>query len=145
MMKKIQKILLLVFFGVSISTVHATETGSITVDINGFKNEDGTVRVAMANSRETHPENAKAFREAESMIEGGKVEVVFTDIPYGEYSIRLYHDKNGNKELDKNVFGVPKEPYGYSNNARAKLSAPSWKKAMFKLDSENVTQKIDVK
>ena len=96
-MKKIQKILLLVFFGVSISTVHATETGSITVDINGFKNEDGKVRVDMANSRENHPENAKAFREAESMIGGGKAEVVVTEIPYGEYSIRLYHDKNGNK------------------------------------------------
>ena len=75
----------------------------------------------------------------------GKIEVVFSDIPHGKYSIRLYHDINGNKILDKNIFGVPKDPYGYSNNARAKLSAPSWEDAMFELDSEEVTQNIEVK
>ena len=139
------KLLLVGYIGVSVSTVHATETGNITVLINGFKNEKGTVRIAMANSQKTHPLDAKAFREAESNIGEGKVEVVFTDIPYGEYSIRLFHDVNGNKVLDTNIFGVPKEPYGYSNNARAALSAPRWETAMFKLDSENITQQIEVK
>lgn len=144
-MKQTQILLLTALVGATVSTVHATETGNITLLIHGFKNGEGTAQIAMANSRESHPQEAKAFRELESTIKDGKVEVVFSDIPLGEYSIRLFHDINDNKVLDKNIFGVPKEPYGYSNNARAKLSAPSWEDAMFELDSEEVTQKIEVK
>jgi len=144
-MRQTQILLIAALLWVVVSTVHATETGSIKLFIHGFKNGEGMAQIAMANSRETHPQDAKAFREVESTIVDGKVGVVFSDIPHGEYSIRLYHDINGNKVLDKNIFGVPKEPYGYSNNARAKLSAPSWEDAMFELDSEKVTQKIEIK
>lgn len=62
---------------------------------------------------------------------------MFKDIPYGDYPIKLYHDENGNKKLDKNFVGIPREPYGFSNNARGTLSAPEFAKARFALDAAN--------
>lgn len=42
----------------------------------------------------------------------------------GKYAVVAFHDVNGNEELDKNMLGIPTEPYGFSNNARGMLGPP---------------------
>lgn len=124
---------------------NAGDSANIKIVIHGLKNDDGTVRIALANSKENHSLNAKPYQDAETEINDKKATWVFENIPYGDYSIRLFHDENGNKILDKGLFGLPKEPYGYSNNARGRLSAPKWEDAKFKLDVEQVISPIEVK
>lgn len=144
-MKKIYILLAVSFFTISLSPLRATELGTITLHVSGFTSDEGSLLVSLANSSETHPRGAEPFLRAERLVEGGTVEVVFSDIPYWEYSIKLFHDVNGNKELDANLLGIPKEPYGYSKNARPRFAAPIWKETKFNLDSENVVQRIEVK
>jgi uncharacterized protein (DUF2141 family) len=36
-------------------------------------------------------------------------------LPEGEYVIGLLQDSNGNGNMDYGMFGIPKEPYGFSN------------------------------
>jgi uncharacterized protein (DUF2141 family) len=60
--------------------------------------------------------------------------IAFTDLPEGVYAVSVYQDRNDNGQLDKNAFGVPKEKYGFSNNARR----PDYKKCSFNLN-ENMT------
>ena len=52
-------------------------------------------------------------------------------LPHGEYAISLFVDSNGNKKIDKNFFGIPKEQYGFSNNVMGRMSAPSFDQAKF--------------
>ena len=52
-------------------------------------------------------------------------------LPYGEYAISLFVDFNGNKKLDKNFLGIPKEQYGFSNNVMGKMSPPTFDQAKF--------------
>lgn len=33
----------------------------------------------------------------------------------GEYVIAIFQDTNGNDKMDYGLFGIPKEPYGFSN------------------------------
>jgi uncharacterized protein (DUF2141 family) len=54
-------------------------------------------------------------------------------IQQGEYAIALYHDKNNNAVCDSNFFGIPTEGFGFSNNVRPFLSAPSFRKAKINL------------
>ena len=35
--------------------------------------------------------------------------------------------------MDKNFIGIPKEQYGFSNNAMGRMSAPSFEQAKFKV------------
>jgi uncharacterized protein (DUF2141 family) len=51
----------------------------------------------------------------------------------GTYAIAVFHDRNKNGKLDKNIFGAPTESYGFSNNARSTFSAPSFSAASFEL------------
>ena len=52
-------------------------------------------------------------------------------LPFGEYAITLFVDFNGNKKIDKNFLGIPKEPYGFSNNVIGNMSAPTFDQAKF--------------
>ena len=42
------------------------------------------------------------------------------------YAIIVFQDLNKNEKLDKGWFGIPKEPYGFSNNPSTKKGAPSF-------------------
>ena len=65
--------------------------------------------------------------------EGGDFTLSLGDLPAGEYALASYHDLNNNGKLDKNLLGIPTEPYGFSNNARPKFRAPNWAEAKFAL------------
>src|SRR5262249_40780283 len=55
----------------------------------------------------------------------------------GEYAAFVAHDRNRNGKLDANLIGIPKEPFGMSNDFKPKLfpvpEMPSWKKAAFQV------------
>ena len=48
--------------------------------------------------------------------------------------VPLYKDENMNGKLDTNWLGMPKEGYGFSNDVKALLGAPSFSAASFQYD-----------
>ncbi|MBK6978861.1 MAG: DUF2141 domain-containing protein [Cytophagaceae bacterium] len=56
----------------------------------------------------------------------GELLLNITELPQGDYAIAVYHDLNGNFNLDKNVFGYPSEPFGFSKNFKPRFSAPDF-------------------
>ena len=65
-------------------------------------------------------------------------------LPFGVHAITLFVDFNGNKKIDKNFLGIPKEPYGFSNNVIGNMSAPTFDQAKF-LISGPTTQNIKLR
>ena len=53
------------------------------------------------------------------------------ELPPGTYAIGIFHDANLNNRLDNYFFGVPREQYGFSNDARGFLGPPSFDDAAF--------------
>ena len=74
-------------------------------------------------------------QEASCITSAGDIELQDFEIngmiPHGEYAISLFVDSNGNKKIDKNFLGIPKEQYGFSNNVMGRMSAPSFDQAKF--------------
>jgi uncharacterized protein (DUF2141 family) len=52
----------------------------------------------------------------------------------GIYAIAIYHDRNGNRQFDKNFLGLPSEPYGISNNPPINFGPPSLEDSAFKVE-----------
>jgi uncharacterized protein (DUF2141 family) len=52
-------------------------------------------------------------------------------VPPGEYAAQAFLDENGNGEVDRGLFGIPKEGVGFSRDARIRLSPPKWRDAVF--------------
>ena len=66
----------------------------------------------------------------------------FLDIPPGTYALAVIHDENMNGKLDTNWLGIPKEGYGFSNDAKALLSAPSFSAASFSYEGGDLALTI---
>jgi uncharacterized protein (DUF2141 family) len=62
----------------------------------------------------------------------------FLDIASGTYALAVIHDENSNGKLDTNWLGIPTEGYGFSNDAKALLGAPSFAAANFAYDGRNL-------
>ena len=90
--------------------------------------------VAVYNSETAYKERTPRTAEAKIKIVNQEASTVFKGMPYGAYAVAMYHDRNANGKMDENAMGIPKEPYGFSNNARGIFGPPSYKKAMFELN-----------
>ena len=55
------------------------------------------------------------------------------EIPDGIYAIGIFVDTNNNNKMDRNFLGIPKEQYGFSNNAKGSFGPPSFKDASFEI------------
>jgi uncharacterized protein (DUF2141 family) len=73
----------------------------------------------------------KTIQQKRVPIETSELTVSFEKLPKGKYAVRYFQDENGNGKMDKNILGIPKEGWGYSNDARDNMSAPKIEDALF--------------
>ncbi|MEO0732339.1 MAG: DUF2141 domain-containing protein, partial [Bacteroidota bacterium] len=58
-------------------------------------------------------------------------------------AIMAFHDEDGNGELDRNgLFGLPSEPYAFSNDPSTLFGPPAWRKCLFSV-REDKTISLD--
>lgn len=109
---------------------------NLTVTIFKIKEIQGTVRVCLIDNDQD--KYLSTCDRAESVVvEAGEETVVFEDLPAGEYCISLYQDLDDNQRLNLDgMFGLPSEPYGFSNNARGIIGPPSLKKCVFTVSAD---------
>jgi uncharacterized protein (DUF2141 family) len=112
------------------------EVYQMTVSVTGFQKKKGSAFIALFRSGDEFPEFGKQFKGFIVPVTGESVEVIFKNLDPGKYAIAAYHDMNSNKRLDKNLFGAPLEPYGFSNNARSTFSPPAFSQAAFDLKKD---------
>ncbi|MDB5229058.1 MAG: hypothetical protein JWN78_3251 [Bacteroidota bacterium] len=70
------------------------------------------------------------------------VTVKISDIEYGEYAVALFQDLNGDGKMNTKIFGIPAEPFGFSNNIKPRFSAPKFDKCKFNYSETNYSISI---
>lgn len=113
---------------------------ALTVRVLDFESDAGKVNIALFDSAESFTRTA--VRSAIRPIEGLEAEWRVEGLPAGDYAIALFHDENGNGKLDKKIFGLPREPYAFSNGARIRFGPPKWEKARFTYAGDESTIEI---
>ncbi len=115
-----------------------TNTGDVTlgVTVTGIRDNRGTVMLqVLASQAALHGDAEPAF-QASTPVANGQA-LVEAALPPGEYAVRLFHDLNDNGKLDTSFFGMPKEPWGTSNDAPARFGPPKWRDMRFELGPSN--------
>ncbi len=127
-MESIKFVILLLFYLVNTKKSNAQNELSFILKISNITNFNAKIRVAFYNSESTFLNEKKIFLGKELIpTNKGEITIKFDDIPFGEYGVAIFQDKNGNKKLDTNFVGYPSEPFAFSNNFRPKFSAPKFK------------------
>ncbi|MGD8912628.1 MAG: DUF2141 domain-containing protein [Candidatus Thiodiazotropha sp.] len=123
----------------------AAQTGSIEVSVEGVRNGNGIVEVALFNSEEGYPDKSqKALQLIRSTIKNGKAVVVFQSIPYGHYAISAMHDEDNDGKMKVNFMGIPKEGTAASNNAKGSFGPPDFKDARFEVSSSKMEISLEM-
>ena len=123
------------------------EAANLTLTITGVRSSVGELLIgvystadgfksAIASSATTSALLPQSWRIVGVSLraKSGSQTIMFADLPPGRYAVIAFHDENDNGLLDANVFGVPTEGYGFSNDARGFLGAPSFDAAAVALD-----------
>ena len=75
----------------------------------------------------------------------GETVVTVDGVPTGSWAVLSYQDENDNGKLDRNVLGIPKEPYAFSRDARGRFGPPSFEEAAFELRDEKAVTTIKLR
>lgn len=109
----------------------------IRINVTHASSKKGDILVALYNSEKGFPgEKTGVIRTAKGVIQNGKSLIIIDDVAPGTYAIALFHDTNGDGKLNFNFLGIPKEGYGFSNNAWNMFSAPSFRQSAFVHEKE---------
>jgi len=129
---------LIFFFG--ITSGFAQSSANINMVITNIESNEGSIMIGLYKNADSFLK--EGFKYLKIPAQKGSIEATFKDIPTGEYAISFYHDIDSNEELNMRLGFIPVEPYGVSNNAKERFSAPKWEKAVFSVADQDVTQKM---
>ena len=117
--------------------------GVIMVQVEGFKAQEGQVSLALFD--EAGYKGGAPVRGKNADVMGEVVTVKFDGLPTGEYGIKLYQDVDLNGKMNTNAFGIPTEPYAFSNNAKGMMGPAKWDAAKFTVTETGAVQRISFK
>ena len=112
-------------------TAVQTQAADITIEVRGVRSADGQVYLAVHG-----PESEATFPSGQGVVAGlqqparaGALRFEVRDLSPGRYAVSVFHDENGNGDLDTNLFGIPSEGYGFGNDASAAFGPPDFEDA----------------
>jgi uncharacterized protein (DUF2141 family) len=113
---------------VAIASAQA-ESASLDVTITGVRSAAGHVLVAIC-SRDTFLQETCQYRGS-TPARPGSVVVRIVGLPPGVYAAQAYQDENDDHRVNRNLFGIPTEGIGFSNDAPMRFGPPSFADAAF--------------
>jgi uncharacterized protein (DUF2141 family) len=104
----------------------------LDVTVEGLRNQKGLVTYTL------YPDDKKKF-----LAKGGSLERIRVDahtpatetcVPLpkpGTYLLAVYHDEDANRKLNRSLIGLPREGFGFSNNASSSIGLPAFEAVRF--------------
>lgn len=117
---------------------HVCQAYKLYVQVQGVRSDKGTLWVELLGV------NEEPVAHQEVLVKEGTNTVVFDSLLSGDYAVRYFHDENENDQLDTNFVGIPKEGYGFSNDAHGTFGPYSFKKWLVNVEKD-VTIMVNTK
>ncbi|MDO6470832.1 DUF2141 domain-containing protein [Maribacter sp. 1_MG-2023] len=108
---------------------------NLSLNIDGVTSEKGNICFAVYNDEGSFLKFDKVYKSGSEKAVKGKTAFDITDLPEGDYAIAIFHDANGNKNLDTNMLGIPKEQIAFSKGKMKMFGPPKYKECVFTVNS----------
>lgn len=138
---------LLTFYCANKVSAETKSTSDLTVVVNGISNQTGEICFRVYDSAKGFPDdNSSEVKSACTEINGDSVQQVFSDLKPGKYAVAVVDDQNGDRQLNKDFFGIPTEGFGISRNPIISIQTgtPKFRHVSFPL-TKNTTININMK
>ncbi len=105
-------------------------TSARSLRISGIQADGGPVRVAIFNSATAFPDHEQADQKLSFVSpHATAAQAPVEDLPATPFAVAVYQDLNNDGRLNRGMFGIPAEPYGFSNGAMGSMGPPSFEAA----------------
>ncbi|WP_448265121.1 DUF2141 domain-containing protein [Nostoc sp. DSM 114159] len=128
-------------------TVNAEPTATLNVVVNGIHHQKGEICFRVYASEKGFPmSSASEAQSGCAKITGSSVTKKFSGLKPGTYAVAVVDDQNGDRKLNKDFFGIPKEGFGISKNPTVSIQTgtPKFRDASFVVN-KNTTVTIIMK
>ena len=113
--------------------------GDLELKIQNYEEDNGKIIIAVYNSADSFLKHPYKYEKLESTNESQTFR--FTNLPKGNYAIKIYQDKNNDRTLNIGEYG-DKEIYGFSNNQRSRIKSVSFSDIKFEVGSKELSSQI---
>ena len=134
-MKKLTVLLVLIFSSNFLLAQEPKTTHAVRITVTNFENIKGKLQLCLTDKKEDFLKQCEYATAV--TVTNNTISLEIANVKTGVYSISLFHDENNNGVLDtKGFFGIPSEPYGFSNNPSTTFGPPSFEKCAFLIDKD---------
>ena len=103
----------------------------LIIEISPLKSNEGQVILTIMD------ENENIMKTVHEKIENKKCVIVIENLEKRKYAFKYIHDENNNNKLDTKLLILPKEGYGFSNDAKGKFGPPPFEDTLFELKMDH--------
>lgn len=126
-------------------TVASETTRSLAIHVTGLKHQASNLYVAVFDSAIGFPKPEHSRETTTVAVTTDTVKFSLSLPDLATTAIAIFQDLNGDGKLTKNSFGLPIEPYGFSNNARSAFGPPSFSQTTFEVSEKIPSIEISVR
>lgn len=130
----LKKTIIAIILFIPIATQSLFGQYSLKIEISDLRNNSGQIILELNN------ENGERISGFYQGIDNNKSIIIINNLKPGKYSFKYFHDENKNEKLDTNILGIPKEGFGFSNNAKGTFGPPAFNKTVFDLKSDRTVR-----
>lgn len=130
-------LLLIALLGLSLKPTHEAPTHQLWIYVTGVKpSELSKVNIGLYREQDPFPKRDGTYKHHIAAANNDTIKVKF-EVPFGEYAVAASLDVNGNGKLDRNSFGYPVEPFGFSRGFRPTVRGPRFQECAFQFSRQN--------
>jgi len=130
--------------GAPATQLAAQSTGTqVVIEVTNLRNEDGVVRACMTRDSQRFPRCQDSTQGYRAVVPAGEATTLrFTNVQPGTYAIALLHDENDNGKADRVLGMMPREGFGFSNDAPVNMGPPDFEDAAITVGARELHQTI---
>ena len=112
----------------------AAGSSKLTVQVSGVRPATGEVAITI------YPDDKRRFLAKGGKLARARVKAQGTVracfwAPQGSYAVAVYHDRDGDRDFDRTLVGLPAEGFGFSNDPDTRTGLPPLSAVRFRLGS----------
>lgn len=105
----------------------------------------GEIMLNLYDNEAAYDGDGAPVAQAAVPVEAGKAVARFSGLAPGRYAIKSFHDINDDGIMNTNPFGMPTEPFAFSNNAPAQGGPAKWNAASFAVAGSEAAATITIR
>lgn len=117
----------------SAAAVAQNAGSSLIVNFTGIEEKQGAVMGVLFDSEAAYDGMGAPVRPIMVAADKAEIMVMLDGLAPGTYALKIFHDVDGDHKMGTNPYGMPIEPFAFSNNAQGNMGPAKWADAKFEV------------